>query len=95
MKRLTGISALFLAGTVLATPALSADLRIGIMDDPDILDPAQSVTFAGRIVYTSLCDKLLDLDNKLAHRSAARHPMGLGRQWQHADHGSAPRRGFP
>ncbi|WP_276121201.1 ABC transporter substrate-binding protein [Pararhizobium qamdonense] len=82
MKRLTAISALFLAGTVLATPALSADLRIGIMDDPDILDPAQSVTFAGRIVYTSLCDKLLDLDNKLAIVPQ------LATQWAWGDNGS-------
>jgi len=41
-------------------------LRIGMQDDPDVLDPAQGGTFAGRIVFTAACDKLLDLDPSLA-----------------------------
>ncbi|KAA0968208.1 ABC transporter substrate-binding protein [Aureimonas fodinaquatilis] len=45
----------------LAGPAAAADLRIGMQDDPDVLDPAQSRTFAGRLIYTSLCDKLVDI----------------------------------
>jgi peptide/nickel transport system substrate-binding protein len=44
-----------------AVPALSADLRIGLQEDPDVLDPDQSRTFVGRIVYASLCDKLVDI----------------------------------
>ena len=44
-----------------AFPAAAADLRIGMQDDADTLDPAQSRTFAGRLVYTSLCDKLVDI----------------------------------
>jgi peptide/nickel transport system substrate-binding protein len=40
-------------------------LRIGMQDDPDALDPAQGGTFAGRIVFASLCDKLIDLGGKL------------------------------
>ena len=40
-------------------------LRIGLQDDPDVLDPAKARTFVGRIVFTSLCDKLIDIDQKL------------------------------
>ncbi len=40
-------------------------LRVGMQDDPDALDPALGGTFAGRIVFASLCDKLVDLNNKL------------------------------
>jgi len=50
-----------LLATAAAAPALSADLRIGLQDDADILDPDQSRTFVGRIVYTALCDKLVDI----------------------------------
>src|SRR3546814_2867722 len=34
-------------------------------DLPDVLDPDQSRTFVGRIVYTSLCDKLVDITPEL------------------------------
>jgi peptide/nickel transport system substrate-binding protein len=36
-------------------------LRIGIAEDPDILDPTLARTFVGRIVFAGLCDKLLDI----------------------------------
>src|SRR5947209_2291760 len=36
-------------------------LRIGLAEDPDILDPTLSRTYVGRIVYASLCDKLFDI----------------------------------
>jgi peptide/nickel transport system substrate-binding protein len=52
-------------GAVMLTSAASAQaggtLRIGMQDDPDALDPARGGTFAGRIVFGSLCDKLVDL----------------------------------
>jgi len=41
-------------------------LRIGLAEDPDILDPTRARTFVGRIVFAALCDKLFDLDEKLA-----------------------------
>lgn len=54
------------AGMLLAGSAASAEtLRIGLADDPDVLDPDQSRTFVGRIVYTALCDKLVDIDPEL------------------------------
>src|SRR3546814_15122251 len=58
------LAALLAAGT-LASPTLAADLRIGLQDDPDVLDPDQSRTFVGRIVYTSLCNKLVDITPEL------------------------------
>ncbi len=36
-------------------------LRIGLAEDPDILDPDLGRTFVGRIVFASLCDKLFDI----------------------------------
>src|SRR4026209_2197294 len=40
--------------------------RIGLAEDPDVLDPTLARTFVGRIVFAGLCDKLFDLDEKLA-----------------------------
>src|SRR3954467_10454558 len=40
-------------------------LRIGLAEDPDVLDPTLARTFVGRLVFTATCDKLLDLDEKL------------------------------
>jgi peptide/nickel transport system substrate-binding protein len=45
--------------------ASAQTLRIGLAEDPDILDPTLARTFVGRIVFAGLCDKLLDLDEKL------------------------------
>lgn len=54
--------ALAVAGLAAAT-AVSAQttLRIGLQDDPDVLDPARARTFVGRIVFASLCDRLVDI----------------------------------
>src|ERR1700716_2494246 len=40
-------------------------LRIGLAEDPDILDPTLGRTLVGRIVFASFCDKLFDIDEKL------------------------------
>ncbi|PSC05493.1 ABC transporter substrate-binding protein [Alsobacter soli] len=46
----------------LATAAhAQQQLRIGLAEDADALDPHQARTFVGRIVFTSLCDKLVDV----------------------------------
>jgi peptide/nickel transport system substrate-binding protein len=50
----------------MATGAYAQELRIGLQDDADVLDPDQSRTFVGRIVYTALCDKLVDISPELA-----------------------------
>src|SRR6516164_1560118 len=39
--------------------------RIGLAEDPDVLDPTLARTYVGRIVFASLCDKLFDIDEKL------------------------------
>ncbi len=49
------------AGALIALPAFAVELKIGLQDDADVLDPAQSRSFVGRIVYTALCDKLVDV----------------------------------
>src|SRR5471032_77362 len=40
-------------------------LRVGLADDPDVLDPTLSRSYTTRIVFTSICDKLFDIDEKL------------------------------
>jgi peptide/nickel transport system substrate-binding protein len=40
------------------------NLRIGLGDDPDVLDPSLSRTYTARIVFATLCDKLFDIDDK-------------------------------
>lgn len=41
-------------------------LRIGLAEDPDVLDPTLARTYVGRIVFASICDKLFDIDEKLS-----------------------------
>lgn len=50
-----------LASAAMAGAAAAADLRIGLQEDPDVLDPDQARTFVGRIVFESLCDKLINI----------------------------------
>src|SRR5450755_2253165 len=40
-------------------------LRIGLAEDPDVLDPSMARTYVGRIVFAAVCDKLFDIDEKL------------------------------
>ncbi len=56
-------------------------LRIGLQDDPDVLDPVRARTFVGRIVFASLCDKLVDItpDLKIVPQ--------LAQSWTVADDG--------
>ena len=69
MKRI--VLGLLIAATLGGMPAIvqgqaQSTLRIGLAEDPDMLDPTLSRTFAGRFVFAALCDKLFDLDEKLA-----------------------------
>jgi peptide/nickel transport system substrate-binding protein len=49
-----------------APPAVAqSTLRIGLAEDPDVLDPTLARTYVGRIVFASICDKLFDIDEKL------------------------------
>ena len=65
---MTSFRSLFLAVSALAltmAAAQSATLRVGTQDDPDALDPALGGTYAGRIIFASLCDKLVDISPDL------------------------------
>jgi peptide/nickel transport system substrate-binding protein len=59
------IAALVLAVLLSAPAAFAQALRIGLAEDPDVLDPTLARTFVGRIVFAGLCDKLVDVDEKL------------------------------
>jgi peptide/nickel transport system substrate-binding protein len=59
------IAAFALAVLVCAPAAFAQALRIGLAEDPDVLDPTLARTFVGRIVFAGLCDKLVDVDEKL------------------------------
>ena len=69
-----------LAALVALAPAASSQtLRIGLAEDPDILDPTMARTFVGRIVFAGLCDKLFHLDEKLKSCRSSR-PATSGRR---------------
>jgi len=53
------------AAMLLANAAPAQTLRIGLREDPDVLDPTLARTYVGRIVFASLCDKLFDIDEQL------------------------------
>jgi peptide/nickel transport system substrate-binding protein len=40
-------------------------LRVGLAEDPDVLDPTLARSFVGRVVFAAMCDKLVDIDEKL------------------------------
>jgi peptide/nickel transport system substrate-binding protein len=58
-----GVAAALL--TLVGATASAQSLRIGLAEDPDILDPTLARTYVGRIVFASICDKLFDIDEKL------------------------------
>ncbi|HLZ05821.1 MAG TPA: ABC transporter substrate-binding protein [Bradyrhizobium sp.] len=61
--RLTAVAALLLIST--ASAFAETTLRIGLAEDPDILDPTLARTYVGRIVFAAFCDKLFDIDEHL------------------------------
>ncbi|WP_429931935.1 ABC transporter substrate-binding protein [Agrobacterium vitis] len=63
--KLNRVLTALLVTVAFAAPVMAADLKIGLSEDPDVLDPAQSRTFVGRIVYTAMCDKLVDVSPDL------------------------------
>src|SRR5215510_2036851 len=65
------------------TPAAAQTLRIGLQEDPDTLDGARNWSFVGRVVMTSICDKLVDIkpDGSIG-------PM-LATSWETAPDGKA------
>lgn len=49
---------------LLACAAQAQEIRIGLIEDVDTLDPTQGGTLGGRQVFAALCDKLFDIDEK-------------------------------
>src|SRR5947209_17214390 len=64
MKALLVCGCLLMA-SIVGGAAGAQNLRIGLAEDPDVLDPTLARTFVGRIVFASLCDKLVDISPEL------------------------------
>ncbi|MCG7393716.1 ABC transporter substrate-binding protein [Microvirga sp. ACRRW] len=71
------------AGLLASTAASAQTLRIGLNEDPDVLDPHRARTFVGRIVFTSLCNKLVDITPDL------KFAPELATEWSWSDDGKA------
>ncbi|GGE49730.1 ABC transporter substrate-binding protein [Agaricicola taiwanensis] len=67
----------------MSTAASAQTLRIGLQEDPDVLDPHRARTFVGRIVFTSLCNKLVDITPDL------RFTPELATEWSWNEDGKA------
>ena len=70
MRQTVRVAALALAlslaagGAFAPTFAQGTNLRIGLGDDGDVLDPSLSRFYTTRIVFAAICDKLFDIDDK-------------------------------
>src|ERR1700726_4389245 len=71
------------AALAFLAPASAQTLRIGLQEDPDTLDGAKNWSFVGRVVMTSICDKLVDIAP-----DASIVPM-LATSWETAADGKA------
>ncbi|MFO0988041.1 MAG: ABC transporter substrate-binding protein [Alphaproteobacteria bacterium] len=54
-----------LSAALASAAAAQSTLRIGLAEDPDVLDPTMARTYVGRIVFASICDKLFDIDENV------------------------------
>ena len=61
----TFIATCLFGSVLIAGAAMAQTLRIGLAEDPDILDPTLARTYVGRIVFAALCDKLVDIGTEL------------------------------
>src|SRR5690606_27460580 len=85
MRPMRSLCLALAAAGLLASAAAAAQstMRIGLQDDPDVLDPARARTFVGRIVFASLCDKLVDISPDL------KFVPQLAESWKTSDDGLA------
>ncbi|HEY1798843.1 MAG TPA: ABC transporter substrate-binding protein [Stellaceae bacterium] len=65
LRILAILAGLMLTAGMLASGAGAQTLHIGLAEDPDLLDPTLARTYVGRIVFASLCDKLVDISPEL------------------------------
>ncbi len=80
---LFGAVALFASAAGAPTALAQTELRIGLQDDPDTLDPALNWSFVVRRVLQSLCDKIVDIDQQ-----GQIAPM-LATKWEWSEDGKA------
>ncbi|GAK69565.1 putative ABC transporter substrate-binding protein [Agrobacterium rubi TR3 = NBRC 13261] len=73
------MTALILAGGLMAGSASAADLRIALADDPDALDPVSNAASTGISVLSTMCERLLYTDAKLNILP------GLAERWEWSD----------
>jgi peptide/nickel transport system substrate-binding protein len=59
------IAASLFGSMLIAGAAAAQTLRIGLAEDPDVLDPTLSRTFVSGVVRAALCDKLFDIGMEL------------------------------
>jgi peptide/nickel transport system substrate-binding protein len=52
-------------GLAPAAHAQKKQLVVGLNQDPDILDPTLARTYVGRIIFSHICEKLYEIDDKL------------------------------
>src|SRR6267154_849057 len=61
----TLLAGLYLLLSAVGQAGATQTLRIGLADDPDMLDPSMARTFTGRVGFAALCDKLFDISPEL------------------------------
>src|SRR6478736_6234870 len=59
------LGAVFAAAVIASPGSAQTNLRIGLAEDPDNLDPTTAGSYVGRIVLAAMCDKLFDIDAQL------------------------------
>jgi peptide/nickel transport system substrate-binding protein len=62
---LAAVAALTLVGAPGAADAQKKQIVVALNQDPDILDPTLARTYVGRIVFSHICEKLYEIDEKL------------------------------
>jgi ABC-type transport system substrate-binding protein len=69
VKRALGVIVGALVASALVTGVADAQkktLVVALNQDPDILDPTLSRTYVGRIIFSQICEKLYEIDERLA-----------------------------
>lgn len=62
-KYLAGVAAI--GAVMLSAAAWGQELRVGIPDDPDALDPDRTRSFYGVTILSNMCDSLFELDENM------------------------------
>ena len=79
MRRLALLALILAATPAAAQTTPQTTLTIALRDDPDVLDPTLGSAYVSRIVYASMCDKLIDIDEHL------RLVPQLATRWEYED----------